>query len=132
MRCLVGGGGDNSSNSISGCGSAVTASEAAMAGMELNPVATRRFQSLMKSSNCAPTGALFITMADQREALCFACPAAQSKSSIFIESAVYIYVEALQQHSMRYHNKINDVVSKRTLETLYATMWKAWAKGGEF
>ena len=110
MRCLVGGGGDNSSNSISGCGSAVTASEAAKAGMELHPVATRRFQSLMKSSNCAPTGALFITMADQREALCFACPAAPCKSSI--ESAEYSSVEALKQHSVRCHNKINDVVNK--------------------
>ncbi len=109
MRYLVGGGGDNSSNSISGCGSAVTASEAAKAAMELHPVATRRFQSLMKSSNCAPTGALFITMADQREALCFACPAAPCKSSI--ESAEYSSVEALKPHSVRCHKTINDVLS---------------------
>ena len=84
----------------------------------------------MKRSNCAPTGALFITMADQREALCFACPAAQSKTSIFIESAVYSSIEALKQHSVQCHNKINDVVNKTTLETLNATMWMIWVKGG--
>ena len=119
IRLVGGGGGGNSSNSMGGCGSgsgsAATASEAAKAGMELHPVAARRFQSLMKSSNCNPTGALLITMAD-REALCFACPAAPC--STHFESAVYSSLEALKQHRVRRHSKISDVTSYMTLETL--------------
>jgi hypothetical protein len=55
-------------------------------------------------------------MTEKREALCYACPAAPCTSEI--GSAVYCSVEALKQHRARRHNKMHDVGSYMSLETL--------------